>query len=64
MTPCQIQLSPECKGFAEVRFQTVETGPGLSCILCGKAFQQKFPLATSSLSIFPIETDHQSMVPA
>lgn len=55
MSSCQIQLSPECQGTAEVRFNTIETGEGLTCLPCGKSFQGKFPLAAQSLRILPIE---------
>lgn len=56
MIQCQLKLSPDCSGVAEVHFSTLDTGPGDACIACGKVFQHKFPHVIDSLSIFALET--------
>lgn len=51
---CELRLSPQCVGQAEVRM-TADTIAANACPACGKLFQSRFPHAVSTLTLRPLE---------
>ena len=53
MSRCQLVLSPDCAGDAEVSM-TASSFVANTCLPCGKDWQRKYPHCVADLSIRPL----------